>query len=471
MADLISSAERLTGEGKKARLDRTAQAWQTESWQRFKDGGEYNAAATWIATQESRMVIVPQQFDATTGEWISETDPVCLAKVREMGNQAELFRTWGFNSVIAAEAMWVFVNDRWQLVSRASIEAKSNGQFYFNGYGTTDAALGPPPSLPLVRDCYRVFLPAPDYPMLSHTPVSAFLKDLEQLYYFRANLTSKLKARFWMNGIWIFGQKVTMATQQGRRTPGARGKFLDDLRLLIGTNMQRKLGAADAEPILMQTATPDVGDVVKMIYPEVAIDEREASLRREVRATLREMFDLPVEQQTSKADLNHWGTWSVREENITDSLEPRAQALLDALSASWYYDQLVGEGMKPEEAVTHRLVVSSAKLKPPPSSDEVRQAHDRGEASGDALRAATRMPEEARPDDAERLRILGFKKGNPYLATWGTELHKQIDWELVARLNSPGRPGTDAGEVERAPGVGEPGSPEDPVSEVDDDED
>ena len=464
-SSMIASAEHLTGPGTQALFSASSVPWHADSWRLYDSVGEYNTAGTWIANALSQFVVKPQVW--SDGEWIADTDEAALGVVRKMGSQAELFKMWGENSVVAAEAFWALIAGRWRMVSRASL-IEIGGRLYFDRYGAASNSGEPRIRREPVEDAWRIFLPHARFPGLPHSPVQAFLTDLDQLLLLRRVLNSKLNTRLWMNGIWVFGQRVQLPAQSGRNTPGRQGSFLTELKKMVGENMRRRDTSKDIEPIFMQVATPEVGDVVKQYYPEVTIDEREAELRHEIRNGLREMFDLPVEMQTSMKDVNHWGSWSIPEANLRYSLLPRASAMLDALSLTWYQDELIAAKMSAADASIRRLAPDPSNLAGSPSSDEVRQAHRLGVVSDTVVRSATRLTEDAKPDEDEYVRIVGRITGQPYLALWGTEVWKTIEaddaWDKVGVKT--GRPTQDGPPSERAPGVGDPGAPTDPNSEV-----
>lgn len=462
---LITSAEHLKGDNPIARFTATAAPWQPESWRLYSEVGEYKSATKWIANGLSQMTIDGKMWNGD--EWVDDTNPVAAAARQRLGDQAELFRKWGENSVVAGEIMLVQSGSRWMARSRSEILSNDRG-FYLNEYGNgagrsrkgrNGGVLGDP-----ISDLWRIFHPHAQYSMMPDTPTSSFLIDLEQLRLLRAVLNSKLSTRLWMNGVWVFGQKVSLPSQNAAGTPGGQSAFLAKLTDTLKTSMRRKNTASDVMPILMQVTTPEVGDVVKQFYPESAIDEREAALRTEIRTTLRELLDLPVEMQTSMSNTNHWGSWSITEINLRYHLLPRAKALLDAISLSWYQDQLISAGMAPEEAVLHKLVPNISNLEGEASSDEARQAHDRVMVKDSYVRGRSRIPEEAAPTEAEYVQILGRQLNDPYLATFGMDIASQIDWEKVG--GTAGAKGVGADAPQRAPGVGDPGSPSDPNSEV-----
>lgn len=466
--EMISSAEHLTGEGKNGRFDATTQAWHDESWRLYGEVGEYKSAVNWIANGLSQLVIRPTVWDPKLLSYVNDDRPEVWKIIGKLGNQAELFRNWGTNSVVVGEAELVEVADRWRLRSRSSILVQNN-QFYLDEYGAgKSSGANRTPSPPLIKDFWRIFQPHARYALLSDTPPSAFLSDLEQMRLLRSVLNSKLKTRLWMNGIWVFGQKVSMPTANGRNTPGRQASFLTQLRTLVTQNMKEQADARDISPIFMQVATAEVGKVVEQYYPEVAIDAREADLRKEIRQTLRELLDLPVEMQTSMGDTNHWGSWSITEMNLIYCLLPRAKQLLDALSFSWYQEQLVAAKISPADAALCRLVPDASNLQGEASPENVRQAAALGAVGLTFLRGQSRIPEDAAPDKDEAVRMFGWAKGLPYLALWGTEAWKVIEaadaWDKAGVKQ--GAPGTNAEDVKRGPGVGDPGAPDDVNSEV-----
>lgn len=468
---IVSSAEHLTGADRKAKFDATLQGWHSESWRLYRSGGEYSAAVGWIANGLSEFTFCPEVW--TDGEWLPDENQTAYDTMRLLGNQNELLLSWGKNSCVVAEAVLVFADGHWSLRSRDEVAFDTDRKLRLNEYGDTHTGRRRGTSTitgPAISDIWRIWLPDAQFSKLSWTPVAAFLTDLEQLRLLREVLNSKLNTRLWLNGMLFFGQSLALPTQTSDDTPGRGSSFLAQLRNVMEANIKRKNSSAkDVLPVMLQVTSQEVGKVMEAWYPETTIDEREAALRHEIRNTLRELFDLPIEAQTGMGDTNHWGSWAITDVNKIYSLMPRARALLNAISFSWYRKQLVDGGMSAEDAALRRLAPEASALRGEPSSDEVRQAHDRFVVSDKALRAATRLPEESAPDEDEYVRGVGRKMGKPYLALWGTKAWVEIDdaddWDKAGGAKE-GAPGIGADTPERAPGVGEPGSPTDPNSEV-----
>jgi hypothetical protein len=470
---MIGAAEHVTSRYKE-QIEATAQGWQAETWRLFGALGEFNSAATWIANGLSQIAVSIEKYMPEEG-WVVDDNATSMAVLASMGDQSNLLRAWGLNSTVAGEAFWVRAEDRWSMRSRSEIAFNDRGGVILDEYGTSTVRRGGrirgqarTPKGPSAQDLWRFWLPNPQFSKLAATPPQAFTDDMEQLRLLRLVLNSKLNTRLWMNGVWVFSQALTLPTQTSDGTPGRGPSFIAKLRETLQANMQRQTQASakDVMPILVQTNTPEVGEVVKIFYPETAIDEREAALRAEIRQTLRELLDLPVEMQTKLGDSNHWASWSIVDVNKIYSLLPRARALLNAMSWSWLRAELMAAGMAADEAYRRRLVPNVALLRGEPSSDEMRQAHDRVAVTDTALRRATRVEESDAPTGDEYVRQIGRKMNDPYLALWGTEEHEKIDWSMVrAKTGAPGI-GTDR--PDRAPGVGDPGSPTDPNSEVGD---
>lgn len=458
----ISSAEQLRTD-RKARFDAAAPVWAPDSWRLYREVGEYNAAVGWIANGLGQIRFAPEVWDG--GAWVEDKDERAWAVMQSLGDQQEMMTNWGKNSVVGGEAMLALSGGRWTLRSRSEI-AFTDRQVRLNEYGTGAGSRRrtADPTGPTVSDLWRIWLPDAQFSKMPWTPVASYLADLEQLRLLRLVLNAKLNTRLWLNGVWVMSQALSLPTQTSEGTPGRGPSFLNQLKVLFETNIKRRNTAKDVTPILIQTTTPEVGKVIETFYPETTIDEREAALRAEIRHTLRELLDLPIEMQTGLGDTNHFASWSIPDVNKIYSLEPRANSLLNAISFSWYTAQLRSVGMSPGEAGARRLALNSTALRGDPSSDEVRQAWDRGTASDQAVRSATRIPDTAKPDDDEYVRIVGRRTNEPYLALWGLDVHKEIDWSMVG--TKKGAPGSGIADPQRAPGVGDPGSPTDPNSEV-----
>jgi len=95
-------------------------------------------------------------------------------------------------------------------------------------------------------------------------------------------------------------------------------------------------------------------------------------------------------------------------------------------------------------------------------AEDSRQMRDRGLLSEGAARRMSGIEETDKPTDEEMVRWVGAKVGNPWLATFGLEVHDKIDWEEAVKYNNRNSGPVEespADPAETSPSKGAPGMP------------
>jgi hypothetical protein len=164
-------------------------------------------------------------------------------------------------------------------------------------------------------------------------------------------------------------------------------------------------------------------------------------------------------------DSNHWDAWAIMDQSVKLNIEPDLQEMMWALNrlVLWPKMMVANEiGESKEAPEDFMLWYDLADMVAPVSlAENTRQAHDRLAASEEELRRNSGLKGEG-PSDEERLRAIGTKVLNPYLAMYGTKIWKEVDWdEADKHRGRGGRAGVDTtDDAPVGPGVGDPGSPD-----------
>lgn len=148
------------------------------------------------------------------------------------------------------------------------------------------------------------------------------------------------------------------------------------------------------------------------------------------------------------SDFTGNSSWSVSDSAFVHLL-PYAQGFADLLTMTvlwpllrdairfnnWDYTEL--------DVRRHKIIPDGSDvISRPNEAEDGRQLHDRMVISDKALRDRSGVGEGDEPTEDEYVRQIGRRINNPYLATYGMDVHDKIDWEEMAAVAAgPGRPG------------------------------
>ena len=125
--------------------------------------------------------------------------------------------------------------------------------------------------------------------------------------------------------------------------------------------------------------------------------------------------------------------WAVSDDERRINIQPIVEMFCWALTKTVLWREMLDAG-KTAAACRNYMVwydLTDANVKTNLAEDG-RQLHDRIVVSSKAARRMSGVEETDAPSEEEYVRQLGVKNGDPYLATFGLEVAKKIDWDKVA---------------------------------------
>ena len=162
--------------------------------------------------------------------------------------------------------------------------------------------------------------------------------------------------------------------------------------------------------------------------------------------------------------------WAVSDDERRINVQPELETMCWALTAMVLRAEMADAGLPPGRVNSCCIWydMSRANVKTNLAED-ARQASDRGQISDVGARLLTGIDEAYAPSEDEIIRWIGRQIRDPYLATFGLERAKAIDWDKVGaggqgqngpQPNSPGdKPKTGPGKDAGAPGKSESNTP------------
>jgi hypothetical protein len=293
----------------------------------------------------------------------------------------------------------------------------------------------------------RIWHPDHEYVQRPNSSLIALDTECEVLDILTKTLKAKLKSRFALAGL------------SGNPNRAGTTDVLDYVMRAMTANIDN-WDNAEAMTAIMLRGPGAAGEQIKHILLDRDVVETDIRLRAEL--IERILFGLDVQQSATQNSQfeNRWGDWNASDEERRIAVEPDLEMLDWSLTRLILNREMSDLNYSPEEINRHRIFHdldrSAVKTN---AQDDARQAMDRGVANKLAVARRTGLEQDETLEGDEYIRWVGVKTNEPYLATYGLDQAKGIDWTKVSKTAKPGPPAQQGGKGRAGPGVGDPGSP------------
>lgn len=314
----------------------------------------------------------------------------------------------------------------------------------------------------------RVWRPGGQYIGVSDSPMIALDMECELLHLLTISLKGKLTNRLALNGMMILSKDIQDVHSGAPSADGEAfhtNKVLNALLNSMTYAVANPTEPSSAMPIVLQAnASTNLkpSEMVAMVTTDHAIDETDMKLRDELIQRIIMGLDVQPQHVRGLGDASHWSAWAVSDDERRISIGPDVEAMCWALTRLVLNAELQGQVSDAEIAKTviwYDLTKANVKTN---LAEDSRQMRDRKLVSEEGARRMSGIDETDAPTDDDRVRMLGNQIGNPYLALYGLDVAKTLDWDKVAEFmgknNGPDAQ-SDADPSETSPGKGAPDKP------------
>jgi hypothetical protein len=305
----------------------------------------------------------------------------------------------------------------------------------------------------------RIWHPDHEYVQRPNSSLIALDTECEVLDILTKTLKAKLKSRFALAGLFYLPSEIGEAQVSGNPNRAGTTDVLDYVMRAMTANIDN-WDNAEAMTAIMLRGPGAAGEQIKHILLDRDVVETDIRLRAEL--IERILFGLDVQQSATQNSQfeNRWGDWNASDEERRIAVEPDLEMLDWSLTRLILNPEMVTLEYSFEEINRHRIFhdLDRAAVKSN-AQDDARQAHDRGVANEVAVGRRTGLEQDEYMTGEEKIRHIGIKLNEPYLATFGLPEQSRIDWEKVSKTAKPGPPAQQGGKARAGPGVGDPGSP------------
>lgn len=402
-------------------LQLSRQAWTERAWSYYENVGEVRYAANFVANSLGRLRLIAAKTPPVTSDAFEpieiKTGPVAAAVNRlkdPRGGQRGLLRALGLNLFIPGEAFLLGQQANgvqlWECLSSDELDTRT-------GYPTFYRKPLPnvtPQEVPSNALVLRVWKEHPRWSQLADSAMRTVLDLCETLLLLTRMERAAARSRFAGSGILFVPQELLPSGSRGESDTGFYANLMESMIAPI----KDETHPASVVPILL-TGPGEQGKQIQHITMDRAIEgDGLVKLKEDAVKRLAAAFDLPSEVLTGNSDLNHWGMAVVREETFAAHIQPFAEMVVDALTASYLHPALRRAGYEDWDQYVIWFdktgLVQKADL-----TEAADLAHDRFTISDAAYRRAKGFTTEDAPTEAEYRKRVGIKLVDPRMATLG----------------------------------------------------
>mgnify|MGYP006921341970 CR=1 FL=1 len=315
----------------------------------------------------------------------------------------------------------------------------------------------------------RVWRPSSRYVEMPDSPLTALDTSCELLHLLTLSIRSTLMSRLLSNGIFYVPSEVNDAKSTAPSSENNEFHKNNVLNELIKAAVYAASNRGEAVaglPVFM-TGPAQYADGFKHIIMEQVLAETDMKLRAELIDRILQGLDVQPSQVKGAQDENHWGSWSATDDELKVTIKPDLETGCWALTRLVLHKLMLDAGRKPSDimkyVVWYDLDAATSHMN---IAEDARQLIDRNLVSPPAARRMNGIGEKDAPTNLDIIRQVGYKMGDPYLATFGMPEAEKFDWEKIGSKKTGVNPDSPADAPEAGPGKGSPGGPSDNKSDT-----
>lgn len=450
---LVAAAQKMGAAavgGRTLKKNVTANSWQTEAWELYREVGELRFLTNTLAGRASQATLFVGKNEDSAGAEPTRVDtgPAYEALQKLGGGPSgivRLLKRGVAGLFVAAEATITGVPREWldlaadsdgeytvpadgaldpdidslEWATLSSLEVKSTSDdkldLTFRGVKLKDVP---------VESVYTISLwnPDPGDYTLGDSPVRSALPVLRELVGLTSHVSAQIDSRLAGAGVLFVPSSMN------------KENLTDALIEAMSTAIADRAAASAVVPLVV-TATADEIKAAQHMTFSSPLDAEARELREEAIRRLALSLDAPPEVLLGTSGANHWGAWLIKEDTVTTHVEPPLALIVEAITTQYLRPYLESTGMSAEEAGQYSVWYDvSDIIESPNRFDEALQMFDRGAISLQVLREAGGFTDKDAPGDRDAREeaveiVKELVKGAPSLAANVADLVDQ--WEAV----------------------------------------
>lgn len=350
-------------------------SWQDELWDYLDTIGEFSYAHWWLAQSISR--VVPFAAALIPGEEDPEPidDGLAADIAAELVN-SELWEKFGLHIPLTGKCF--MVTTQRPLVGRVS-EVKSADEIRPSQrgsmgrdpglFGYANPAQGRVPRYAFEEQVDEgVWVPLEqalvseikhDHPRWSFRSTSgskAAIPILREISLYDRHITAVLLSRLAMNGMILFPEGMTFPVNPAYK--GAPDPFIAEWIDIASRNIKNPGNASAALPYPLRLNEKFIDKITHLQFAG-GIDPKIIEARREAVTRLATTMNMSRERITGMGEVNHWGTWEIKEDEVSMHITPPVELICQGLTKTFLRPLLAAAGQPLRTPEGYPIVITA----------------------------------------------------------------------------------------------------------------
>lgn len=330
--------------------------WQDEVWDYLDTVGEFGYGHWWLAQAISRVRLVAAVRRKGEAEPEIMTDGPAADLMAEISNP-ENNEAFGLHIPLVGKCYLVgrrepLVGMRWSVKSgdevRPARGARARSMTRFFGgtqrslpTGQFEIQVMPGMWEPIDGMVAEIRHPHPRFGWLSVSQSKSAIPILREISLYDKHIIATLVSRLAMNGLLLLPDEMTFVVNP--QFKDAPDPFIADLIDIFSKNIKNPGTASAAMPYPLRM-NGDLIDKVKHLPFSTPIDERLVENRKLAIDRLATTMNVSRERITGMGEVNHWGAWEIKDDEVSQHVVPPVELVCQALTNTYLRPFLAAAG-------------------------------------------------------------------------------------------------------------------------------
>lgn len=330
--------------------------WQDEVWDYLDTIGEFGYGHWWLAQAVSRVRLVAAVRRKGEAEPEIMTDGPAADLMAEISNP-ENNEAFGLHVPLVGKCYLVgqrepLVGMKWSVKSGDEVRpargarARSITKFFGGTQssiptGRFEIQIMPGLWEPIDGMVAEIRHPHPRFGWLSISQSKSAIPILREIALYDKHIIATLVSRLGMNGLLLIPDEATFVTNP--QFKDAPDPFVADLIDIFSRNIKNPGTASAAMPYPLRM-NGDLIDKVKHMPFSTPIDEHIVENRKLAIERLATTINVSRERLTGMGDVNHWGAWEIKDDEVSQHVVPPVELVCQALTKTYLRPFLAAAG-------------------------------------------------------------------------------------------------------------------------------
>ena len=395
--------------------------WQDEIWDYLDTVGEFGYAHWWLAQAISRVrLVAAERVKGESEPRILDDGPAAdlMAEISNPSNN----EAFGLHIPLVGKCYLVgrrepLIGMSWSVKSGDEVRP-ARGSFtrsistFFGGtkqsLSTGKFEIQVMPGRWEIIDGYvaEIRHPHPRYGWLSISQSKAAIPILREISLYDKHIIATLVSRISMNGVILLPEEITFpANPQFKDAPDP---FIAELIDIMSKNIKNPGTASAAMPVPLRVNGAFLDKIQHLTFftpmDQYIIESRTKAIER-----LATTVNISKERITGLGEVNHWGAWEIKDDEISQHVVPPVELVCEALTQTYLRPMLAAAGEQLRNAAGDEIIAwydAGELVQKPDLSENAEKAFLNGQLSPKSYLNALGFEESDLPTNTELINII-----------------------------------------------------------------